>query len=220
MFEALLAEIHTLYGINGLVLFIIVLSLIKWHDYIKIMFSKLITILFRGTPIFSPRAILLSKLTYWIDFKIERLKLSDKGRTLVFRDLLYIYFTEIKEHVFDIEKQKDFKKLGRRELFIEVVECIYAAMQSVKQRAKNEGIPDIVIDKFMQWHQTSVDFIIKSSELISQSPVYKSNLDVICAIYLLYTASLELIIVEGEKTLAELNGELTGIEYKDIIIGE
>lgn len=219
MFEEMLVTVHNYFGLAGLITFVSTLILLKWWSQIKSVYSSLFAALFKGTAIFSPRSILISKLTYWIDFKINHIRMPDKGRQMIFRDLLFIKFKTFREKVFDIEKRPDFNTLNRRELYSLIVDCLYETIQRYEERALTSGIPPIVIEKFNEWHNTTVEFALKSAELITQSPVYKTNTDVICGMYLLHAAMLEVTIAEAEKTLTDLNGEITGIEYKGTIIG-
>lgn len=177
-------------------------------------------ILLKRTIIYSPKAILISKLAYWSEFKINKITLHDPGRNLIFRDLLSIRFNILKLHVFDIEKVKNLDNISRQELYTLILECINNTLVKFKERSKEEGIPIIVVDKFLDWHTESIELVLRSAELMVESPVYKTNRDVISAIYLLQTAMLEISISEAEKALSTLNGSLTGIKYKGLIIGE
>lgn len=220
MLETLLLQINNNLGISGMTIALILIAMVKWRKEILIAWSKLSAFIEKNTGRFSPRAILISKINYWINFKIKNLVLKDVGRTQLFKDILYVYFDTFKNHAFDIETAPDFNKINRQELYDRVVLCLNSIGNEFEISAEKYGIPEIVIKKFIQWHDRSLDFVLKSAELVTQSPIYKNNSEVMCALYLLYTASLEMTIVEAESALNSLNGEITGLTYKNTIIGE
>lgn len=199
---------------------VFILLVLNKMDKLADLFVTGWNLLLKRTIVYSPKSILISKLAYWSEFKINKINLEDPGRNLIFKDLLKIRFNVIKLHVFDIEKVPNLEALSRQTLYTLVVECMNHTLVKFKDRSKTEGIPDIVIEKFLDWHTESIELVLRSAELMVGSPVYKTNRDVISAIYLLQTAMLEISIAEAEKALSTLNGSLTGIEYKGLIIGE
>jgi hypothetical protein len=220
MFEAILVDIHKNYGLIAVIAVLTLIALIKWKPIIERAYNNIIIKLSGRAVLFSPRSILISKLTYWVDFKIPQLNLEDAGRSLIFKDILNTYFLNFKEQVFKLEGNPEFDDMDRQQLMQHITHCIYTVGEDTKDTLIDEGMPKIVIDKFRSWHNKTLEFALRSMELIAQSPVYKTNKDVICASYLLHVAMLEITIAEAEKTLSDLNGELTGLEYKGITIGE
>ncbi len=220
MFEQLLAVIQQNFGMFGLFVFLGFVAAIKWKNEIKNVLISIFTKFTKSTFIYSPKAILKSKLTYWIDFKIDSIHFADRGREMIFKDLLKIQMGEIRDHIFDIENTPGFNDLNRKELYELIVECQHDMAKHCEETSLAAGIPAIVVEKFNKWHRSTSEYIIKSAEYITQSPVYRTNQDAICALYLLQTAMLEITIMEAERTLTELNGELTGVEYKGVIVGD
>lgn len=194
---------------------IVLFKLNKLADFFVMIWNFIL----KKTVVYSPKAILISKLAYWSEFKINKIVLKDPGRNLVFKDLLRIRFNVIKLHMFDIEETDNLEKLSRQELYTLILNCMNRTLVLFKERSKEEGLPEVVVNKFLDWHTESIEMILKSAELMVESPVYKTNLDVISAIYLLQAAMLEISIAEAEKALSTLNGALSGIKYKGIIIG-
>ena len=166
-----------------------------------------------------PRNILKSKLAYWIDYKIPSLVLEEDGRNLVFHDLLKIKFETYLDNLTNIEDGEKFKSLTKLEVYNAFVACIKSIDDEYKKRAEHEGIPEIVVQKYDIWHNTSLEFVLHSAETMTTSSIYKTNHEYINGIYSLITVLLELKIIEAERTLTKLNGELTGIKYKNIVIG-
>ena len=216
--EGIIEHLFNIYGIAGVSVFMVVLILLKFSTEFKGLFSKIFSSKVDAF-LYSPKAIINSKLTYWRDFKIDSLEMSEYGRTKIFRDLLHYKFESFDECLIDIEEMDGFETLGRRELYTAVVKRMHDIVEDYETKAKAEGIPSIVIAKYKQWHSSSLDYTLKSAELITQSPIYKTNYDIMNAIYLLNISLLELTIAEAEKILSDLNGELTGLNYKGYTIG-
>jgi hypothetical protein len=216
--DGLIASINNAYGLIGVGVFMALMIFIKYTSTIKSIAKKLFNSKVDGF-LYSPKSILKSKLTYWREFKISSLEMDEYGRNMIFRDLLHIKFDAFHNNLTKIEDADDFETIDRRELYTRIVTCMHNIVEEYETHAKAEGIPSIVINKYKKWHSSSMDYTLKSAELISQSPIYKTNYDIMNAVYLLNISLLELTIAEAERTLSKLNGELTGIVYKGYTIG-
>jgi hypothetical protein len=219
MFESMLNVIYDNYGILGIQGFLLLFALFKWSSVFNVVWKKIKSLAIRNTSIYSPKAILTAKLDYWINIKIDQIMLRDEGRRKVFRELLKIKLNTIKNKIFDIEKCHDFEKMNKVDLHQYIISSLYDIILISRTSALEAGIPAIILDKYNKWYKDLSEHIIVNAELIIKSPSY-TNYDVISSIYLLQVSTLELMIVGAEKTLNELNGDLSGIEYKGIIIGE
>lgn len=216
--ESLIEHIWNIYGMAGVTVFMFVLIGLKFNTEIKAVLSKIFSSKVDAL-LYEPKAILRSKLAYWLEFKIPTLEMSEYGRSKIFRDLMTFKFQAVDRILIDIEGDEGFADMSRNELYRSVISRFHNIIEDYESKAKLEGIPSVVIAKFKKWHTPSLEYTLKSAELITQSPIYKTNYDIMNAIYLLYISFLELSIAEAEKALSELNGELTGIEYKGYTIG-
>ena len=217
----IIKKIFEEYGLIASILFVLVITFAKNIEMTKIVkFIKgVLSKRQNESGKYLPRNILNSKLAYWIDYKIPSLVLEEKGRNLVFHDLLKIKFETYLENLTNIEDGDKFTSLSKLDVYNAFVACIRSIDEEYKKRARNEGIPEIVIHKYDIWHSSSLEFVLHSAETMTTSSVYKTNHEYINGIYSLITVLLELKIIEAEHTLTKLNGELTGIKYKDIVIG-
>lgn len=181
-------------------------TLYKWFMYKK-----------RGKD-FSKK-ILFTKLDYWLNFKIANLKMADPGREKIFKDLMYIRFNTSKKYIemLDVVIEND---MDGHQMFHELLELSSDFKTEFNKTANEYGIPKLVIDKFVTWRVIPVEFLIKAMEMICTTGGYTNNDSRLQAVYSILTATLELSIAEAEKTLVNLNGELTGVEYKGIICGD
>jgi len=167
---------------------------------------------------YSPHEILESKLEYWINFKINNIKLNDPGRQLLFRDILDLKFRQFQQYVIKANASIN-ESMSGPEMFQVVVEQFNGTIDTYQHDAIKRGVPDVVIDKFAEWQLRSYEFTLRATEMICMSQGYGTNDARMQAIYSLITAMMELTIAEAEKTLTELNGELTGVVYKGITCG-
>ncbi len=210
--------IFTNYGTVGVVMVVMVFVLINMPNpinWIKQFFGW-----FKSTRVvhYSPRDVLLSKLDYWLNFKIMNIKMNDTGRQLLFRDILQLKFKQFRNYV-ENSSALITEDMTGQEMFHVVVEQFNDAVDSYEQEAINRGIPEVVMVKYGEWQLRSYEFTLRATEMICLSQGYGTNESRMQAIYSLITAMMELTIAEAEKTLTELNGELTGIEYKGIVCG-
>ena len=217
--DSLIEQINNVYGLAGVTVFFCLMILLKFHADIKSLFGKWFKPRM-NSMVYAPKDILLSKLRYYLDFKIESLEMTEYGRTKIFRDLLRYKFESYEEMITNIEEIENFDGLGRRELYNAIIGCLASITESFEIKAKSEGIPSIVIHKYKSWRKSTLDYTLKNAEFITMSPIYKTNKDIMNAVYLLNIALLELTIAEAEKGLSDLNGELTGLEYKGYTIGK
>jgi len=217
MFESFIGIIFQNYGMVGVGALVAALGVIKWSSALLNIIKKINP--FKNKTNYIPRDILYSKLSYWLDFKIGNINIVDLGRRLIFKDLLYYKFESLRDTLFDIEDREGFGSWDGPTFYKEILKCVTHNTLAYEFEATRNGIPPVVVTKFKRWHSGTLDFLLKSAELISASTVYKNNHERMQAIYTVYTAMLEILINEAEKTLTELNGELTGVEYKGVVCG-
>lgn len=220
MFETFVGFVFQNYGIIGVAVIVFILSAIKYTGFFMRLLGKL-----SKNPSktkrqnYIPKDILYAKLSYWLEFKIDNINITDLGRHLIFKDLLKVKFKAIQHKIFTLEERVGFDGWDGSTFYNNLLLCISETDDIYQRNAVVMGIPHIVIAKFNRWRGGTLDFLLKSAELISYSPVYKNNHERMQAIYTVYTAMLEILINEAEKTLTLLNGELAGLEYKGVICG-
>jgi len=209
--EAILTWIFTNLGIAAVVGFILLYLIATRISVLQEMYNRLVT-KFKIKDGYLPSKMLKYKLTYWRDFKIDTIKLNDPGRQAIFRDLLHIKFRIFSNNIFQL---KNVDKYSEDELLEQIYECFKDMNEQFG--IQTTVIPEIVVNKFIEWNKPTVNFVMLNVESICRSPIYNSNRERLEAIYALYTVMLETTILEAERSLNELNGELSGVEYKGIV---
>lgn len=220
MFDTKIIEfIFTNYGIAGMILFIVSLIILKFSSPIKSLQKVWIWIknmkqIGNTTPI----ELLSSKLDYWVKFKIPNLKMNDPGRQAIFRDILKFKFTCFQNYVCTIDERINEHMTGHQ-VFHEIVSTFNDTVDSYEKMAIEHGVPEIVMVKYGEWQLRSYEYTVRAAELICLSNGYGNNSSRLNATFSLITAMMELTIAEAEKTLTDLNGQLTGTNYRGVICG-
>jgi len=217
--EKFMQEVFNVYGLSGVIIVTLGFFIIKFPNEVKNMLKVFSVFKHRDAIKFSSKPILKSKLKYWMSFKIDSLEMAEDGRTKIFRDLLRIMFQSYYDNFMCIEDQDDFNDLDRREVYTRIVQAFNDVYADFEDQARLKGIPEVVLVKYQAWHSSTLDYTLKHAELVSQSPVNDTNLDIMYSVYLLVITLLEITIAEAEKVLTGLNGELTGIVYDGYTIG-
>lgn len=179
------------------------------YKYYKNLYKK-----YFGKNYQDSHSVLKSRLLYWMKYKIREIYLPCPCRRQIVMDLLMIRYREIGDFA---EKMAgiDTSNHTPEQLFSVVGGGFGEAIDNAEQEYKATGIPPIVVERFKRWSLPQVQLAIKSIEMICYSGSYDSNEKRMQAIYSIFTALLEVQLAESEKTLTELNGELSGQTYKD-----
>lgn len=215
MIETTIAFIFNQYGLFGAIGLIILILLMKDYKTTWTRIKHLMRLMIGSNSIDS-YDVLISKLKYWIDFKIENLYLQDPGRKAIFKDLIKIRFTVFLEHI-KAFNSAEIKNMNAGELYSLVVACIHDSIETWEINSKASGIPVIVIEKYKKHSSKNVEFMLKAVEMVCYSAVYGDNTKRMQVIYSLYTAMFEVATAEGERSFNEINGELAGINYNGYV---
>ncbi|MBC8436981.1 hypothetical protein H8D85_01510 [bacterium] len=90
------------------------------------------------------------RMESWLNYDVKHLKVdNDDFRTLVFQDFLTIKFTECIRFMKDLAGKEDvWDDFHPNELKDMTINIIMQCINSYEEKAKLEGIPDIVVEKF------------------------------------------------------------------------
>lgn len=139
-------------------------------------------------------------------------------RDKVFKDLLQISF----KVVYDVAKGfTDFDDMNEwdSEKWVGVMQqAINRIHIDTENKARQEGIPEIVLRKFLKWHVESINALDEYILVLGNSKFYKSNLAKTNTLLLLMNLLLVTILGDAERVLRDLNGEIKGLNYKGSII--
>lgn len=206
------------YGVIGIVILTIVIVLFKFSTPI---INKLRGIFWKELNYNNrPSKIIKYKMIYWKDFKIQNISIKDEGRRKILRDLLKIKFRAIQNEFVTPMQNIDTDELDSMAISQELVHNMAQVGDLYESEARDGEIPEVVIEAFNDLHSTTLEkFNMNCLMILESNGIYKSNEEKIEAITSLLIVLLELTIVDVERALAHLNGELTGVTYKGVECG-
>lgn len=157
-----------------------------------------------------------SNLAFKLDNEIHSLTLNNKStpiRQKLFRKLLELKLISIQEVVETIISE-DMEHMNSSQWAGFINGEVHKGDKQLETVTLKAGIPSIVVSKFMVWQMRTVELLTSYVNDLAISTVYSSNMARTNT--LLYLLSLQLITIIGdaEKTLGELNGEISGLVYK------
>ena len=162
--------------------------------------------------------IFFQKIDYLITYKIPQitLKYKDKecfGRTLIFQEMLKTKFVVWKSYIKTI-CEKDWKQMSNDEIRTTFLKALVELVHDYETQWEKDGIPKIVITKFHKWHDNHAQMLMESIENISRGTSFGSKKEIMNAILEVNNTMLILTILDAEKTLGEMDGELSGLTFK------
>lgn len=166
----------------------------------------------------SSRVMYLTRMDGW-RLKVKHLDLGDPAKTEIFKDFITIKLDVMHRRLMELSD------LVRKGQFNRQTEFQIAAAKMVKEMvgeyealAQQEKIPEVCIKRFEEVHRSAIDYMLMSVEIIGFSSLYDDSNERLAAIFYLYTSVLETSLSAYERTLTTLNGSLTGVEYKGLVV--
>lgn len=151
-----------------------------------------------------------SKVDNLIKVKLPITKIGGPVRTLIFRDVLEIFYESGKK--INLETlEKDITNDNFLTVNLEGLTKIVDVASCEMQR---QGIPPVVIEKFWDWNYKRHEYVMNTISDIDSSSVFNTVLEKQYAVLNLYQSASYFVLLDAENTLKSLNGDLTGTTYK------
>lgn len=153
---------------------------------------------------------ILIKIESLIKVRIPLMNLGGPVRTKIFKNMLIIYFNNFKKAVNDLlDDDINLENFGyKNQTMIDKV------LADSTEAWREDGIPSIVISKFQKWNASRIAYITLTINDINSSQVVDSVIEKQYMALNLYSGVIYLTFIDAEKTLVNLNGDLTGQYYK------
>ena len=152
-----------------------------------------------------------------IFLKIPNIDLGDAGRTRIFQDILSIQFKIILKN---LREAIQTESITEDNFLDKNLEILRNSIAEYEKEWVNYGIPEIVIKKYKDWIFDRYEHIFNSLQSISKN---SKIFDTLCLKQYVvldnYASVLYMTTLDAEDVLSTLNGELTGVEYKGIVVG-
>ena len=166
-------------------------------------------------PFFCRIELLHSSVDYSLEFK-------DKGRQEVIKDILEEKFQSAKTHLYNFAKECDDLLENDEEFNIRIVHhkhleklvAQYTDISRYNLSSDDEKTLEIVIRKFLKWHEPNVDWLREKLEDIETSKYYINKRVKIASVLDHHCSLWASTLHDAKLTLGNLNGEISGREYK------
>ena len=154
------------------------------------------------------------RMDSWMRYDINHIPFTDPFRKAVFNDFLSIKFDCCKKTLAEfVAREKLWKDKHPNEIKDEIITLLMECVAEYEEKARLKGIPEEVIAKFNKWHRSRVKVAISGIKAITASQFYISNLSRVAAILDIFTITFHDTILDAERTLKDLNGDLDGMVY-------
>lgn len=158
---------------------------------------------------------LFYKIKSYLDISIPLMKIKGPVRSKMFRDMLDIKLNIISDDLKTLLLSKSLNSDNMLQLNLNNLELMVKKYQNAW---RSGGVPEIVITKFEEWHQAKILLLYDSIKQICDCQVIDTPVEEMYSILNIYLTIVSFTIVDAEKTLTVLNGQLKGVTYKGEII--
>jgi hypothetical protein len=100
----------------------------------------------------------------------------------------------------------------------EISKKVNEMISTIFIKAKDEGIPEVVINRYNKWHAASFEMLYEYIATLATSLAYDDNIARTSTLLLIMNLMLVATIADAEKSLKDLNGEIAGKPYKNLVL--
>lgn len=156
---------------------------------------------------------------YWLLVEIPNLKFNPRQpvRQQLFRDLLYRKIKTLHEN-FHKSISEDMSEWSSDQWANEMTMMLSEMTVEFENKAKKDEIPEKVIEIFNRWYAPTLKIIHDHISSLANSKMYDTNLARMNTLLLIMNLMVVTMIGDAERALTELNGEISGLEYRNLPI--
>ena len=152
-----------------------------------------------------------SKIDNLIKVKLPITKIGGPVRTLIFRDVLKIFYESGRNTILNL-----LDKNITEENFLSInLQALTDIVKTATNEMREQEIPQVVIEKFWDWNYKRHEYVMSTISDIDSSNVFNTILEKEYAVLNLYQSASYFVLIDAENTLKSLNGDLTGTVYKN-----
>lgn len=153
-----------------------------------------------------------------INYQIPRMRISnDPARNALFRDMLIKKISNWRKSMLDFVA-RDFSSLKTFEIKELFATTLHEIIKSYEAEWKTTGVPALVISKFAEWHSPRVEGLSGSATSIFDGKSFTTPVEMLNATLFLQNALLIETVIDAERTLGDLNGEISGLTYQGLTL--
>lgn len=156
---------------------------------------------------------------YRLNIEIPNLEIlpTKPVKEQMFRDILKFYIQAMYTGCQEITTF-DMESWGSDKWGSEMTKKFNEIMDDFSTNCENHGVPEIVLTKFAKWQHSTLEFLYGNIMSVGTSNIFNSNIDRTNTLFFILNLLLVTTIVDAEKTLKELNGEVSGKIYNGKVI--
>lgn len=152
------------------------------------------------------------------NYHVPQMNISpDPARNLLFRDMLIKKIRVWEASMTDFVA-RDFSQLKTFEIKELFARTMQRSVLGYQADWKQAGVPDMVVTKFDTWNAPRLEAISISATSVFDGKSFTTPVEMTNAILTLMHALLIQTVIDAERTLGDLNGDLEGVIYRDLTI--
>lgn len=152
---------------------------------------------------------------------IPNLPIPDPGRRALFLDLLDARFRIVSESYLNWLKVNLPALEGMRAdtLASEQLALVGSIVEIFEAEARRLGVPSIVMERLRYWEGPRIGHLRSEIQLVCESEWIADSPQRLGFILSVVEQLMKATVLDAERTLGSLNGQLTGIAYRGYIVG-
>jgi hypothetical protein len=155
-------------------------------------------------------------IDFWMYSKVPTFQFSTEYRTAVFRKYLTIYLRSYKKNISNFVTSKNYQTMDQAQISQAMLRLLNDIVYDYEREMRDNGLPQIVIDKMKLKNNDTITLTIDLIEGISTSQFYQSekNLLKVYSILNIMLSVLENTISNSEEVCDSINGQLKGLTFE------
>ena len=138
-------------------------------------------------------------------------------KQMVFRDLIYFRTRSIYDGCIKLT-DLNMAHWSKSQWASEITKLMNEMTISFIELCKSNSIPDAVVSKFTKWHSPTTEMMNEYIQSLGGSDIYSDHTVRTATFLMIMNLLLITTIADAERSLKDLNGDIAGKMYKNMII--
>jgi hypothetical protein len=152
--------------------------------------------------------------------KIKTIRCGCPGRTEVFRDMCHELCQSWDQMMKDFisDERSSLFKITDFQLGPDIMNAITKWRSELANRWMRRSVPQPAIDAMLDWIAPRIDLLSLNSGGLADSDFFNDNYERMAAILAVHEMTMQLLIIDMNRLIMSINGNLDGIVYHGISI--
>lgn len=161
---------------------------------------------------------IFAKYRFLINQRLKYINCHCVLRKKIFCDLMTIRIEVYNKIVKEFSQRDDINQISIVEFQYAMRELMFQTLSEWKERAQVEGIPQVVINRFIEaTEEIRESFFLFVQSVSNSTYSYTDNISRTSAVFDMLSAFEEALLIKLEESLDDMNGEISGSTYKGIV---